>query len=56
MSVSRSGRFISRRKGPPAHIAYETGWAAEKVRTLCREEAKLDLLYIPSAKREWVKS
>jgi hypothetical protein len=37
-------------------FGHETGWAAERVRTFGREEAKLHLLYVPSAQRDWVKS
>lgn len=56
MSVSRPGRIIAKGKGPPALIAHETGWAAERAWILGREEATIDLLCVPSAQRDWVKS
>jgi len=52
ISVSRPGCFISRGNAPPAPIAYETGWATERVWTLGREQAKPDLLCVPSAQRD----
>jgi len=52
MLVSRPYCFISKGNAPPAPIAYETGWAAERVWTHGREEAKPDLLYVPSAQRD----